>query len=194
MSPRRCQSVCSIHRRILGGAFRPTFLHCLATSVAETTVRRHGPILARRAAMRLLAIGLLALVGVFVAPSLVAAGSSPSPAQADVISVGQQPVSTIPPGPQPSTPRFSTIPPLPPTSTPILVVPTQAPNPSPAPTRPAPVIPTPVPVRPTAPIAAPSQATPRAGGFPTEVALMVFAGSATALGGGLYLFDRSRKR
>jgi hypothetical protein len=51
-----------------------------------------------------------------------------------------------------------------------------------------------MPPRPTAAVPAPSQLTPRAGGFPTEVALLVFAGSATALGSGLYLLTRSRSR
>jgi hypothetical protein len=56
------------------------------------------------------------------------------------------------------------------------------------------VAPTRIPPRPTAALPAPSSSTPRAGGFPIEVALAVFAGSATALGSGLYLFTRSRPR
>jgi hypothetical protein len=141
--------------------------------------------------VRVLTVGLLVLGGSFCSPSL-AEGSSVAPAwpaAASAVVRQQPPVSTIPPLPQP--PLFSTIPPLPPTATPIRPTATATPVPRPAP---PPVAPTPIPPRPTAALPAPSQSTPRAGGFPTEVVLLVFAGSATALGSGLYFLTRSRPR
>lgn len=133
----------------------------------------------------LLIVGLLILGGAFGGPSPVAAAMAVQSQPAGEPAVlRQQPVSTIPPLPiQP----VSTIPPIPPTATPIR--PTATPVPRPAPPV-VPALPTPIPTRPTAA----SQVTPRAGGFPIEAALLAFAGSATALGGGLYLFTRRRSR
>ena len=153
--------------------------------------------------MRVLTVGLLVLSGLLFDPSLAMAESSKVRTQSTALTVvaQQQPVSTIPPLPQ-GPPRFSTIPPLPNTPTPVrpvstpTTVPTQVPVSSPLPTRAAPAAPAApqVPARPAAPAAVPSQSAPRAGGFPLEVAILVFTGSATALGGGLYLFRRSRSR
>jgi hypothetical protein len=162
--------------------------------------------------VRVLIVGLLVLSGLLFDPSFAMAASSIVRTQSTALAVvaQQQPVSTIPPLPQ-GPPRFSTIPPLPNTPTPVRLVstpttvPTQVPVSSPLPTRAAPAGPgaPQVPARPAAQSvpaqsvpaqSVPSQSAPRAGGFPLEVALLVFTGSATALGGGLYLFRRSRSR
>ena len=158
--------------------------------------------------MRVLIVGLLVLSGLLFDPSFAMADSATVRTQSTTQTVvaQQPPVSTIPPLPQ-GPPRFSTIPPLPNTPTPVRLVstptsvPTQVPVSSPLPTRAAPVAPgaPQVPARPAAPIVVPAQSVPvqsapRAGGFPLEVALLVFTGSATALAGGLYLFRRSRSR
>ena len=141
--------------------------------------------------VRFLTVGLLILGGLFCGPSL-AEGASAAPAwPPDVLSVvQQQPVSTIPPLQQQPV---STIPPLPPTATPIRPAPTATPVPRPAPPA-APSGPTPIPPRPPATLLVPSQPPPRAGGFPTEVAVLTLAGSVAALGGGLWMFARSWTR
>ena len=143
--------------------------------------------------MRVLLISLLVVGGSLwgLSPAAGALAVPVWPTTSSEMIQQQQPVSTIPPLPQP--PLFSTIPPLPPTATPIRPTPTTVSVPRPAPPA-APVAPTPIPARPPAAVPAPSQSTPRAGGFPTGVVLLVFAGSATALGSGLYLFTRSRSR
>ena len=146
--------------------------------------------------MRILTYALLVLGGWLCDPALAAGGSAaaavPQPVVVLEAARQQPPVSTIPPLPAP--PRFSTIPPLPATPTPIGPTPTSVQVPAPPPTRVVPAIPTPIPVRPAAPPPAPAQAAPRAGGFPIGVALLVFAVSATALGGGLFMLARSRPR
>jgi hypothetical protein len=147
--------------------------------------------------VRMLTVCLLALGGWLWSPSLAADGSFVAPVEAATYSVAvqQQPLSTIPPLPQSPAQRFSTIPPLPPTSTPVRPLPTQVQAPSPLPTRAVPAAPTPIPLRPTSTLPpAPSQLAPRAGGFPTGAALLVFAVSTTALGGGLYMLARLRAR
>ena len=165
------------------------------------------PGLTRRLDVRVLIVGLLVLSGLLFDPSFAMADSATVRTQSTTQTVvaQQPPVSTIPPLPQ-GPPRFSTIPPLPNTPTPVRLVstpttvPTQVPVSSPLPTRAAPAGPgaPQVPARPAAQSvpaqSVPSQSAPRAGGFPLEVALLVFTGSATALGGGLYLFRRSRSR
>lgn len=153
--------------------------------------------------MRVLILGSLVLGGLLFDPSLAMAVSSSVHTQSMALTeaVRQQPVSTIPPLPQ-GPPRFSTIPPLQATPTPmrpvstLITVPTQVPAVNPSPTRaaPAPQVVPQAPVRQTAPAPAPSRSAPSAGGVPLEMALVVFTGSTAALGGGLYLFRRSRKR
>jgi hypothetical protein len=137
--------------------------------------------------MKVVIVGLLVLIGVLSRPSLRVEGSPAALANPDArLPVAQQPVippvSTIPP--------LATIPPLSPTPTAIRPTP---PAPSLAPTRAAPAVPTPIPPRPTATVPVSSQSAPRAGGFPTEVALLLLVGSVTALGGGLYMLARSRR-
>jgi hypothetical protein len=104
------------------------------------------------------------------------------------------PVSTIPPRPGGGQQIFSTIPPLPPTATPVLPTTTRVTVPTPLPTRVVPAAPTLVPARPAPVLPAGSSAAPRAGGFPSAIAWLIFTGSATVLGGGLYLLARLRSR
>jgi hypothetical protein len=136
--------------------------------------------------MRVLPAGLLVLAGLLSTMLLLADGASIAAAQSDPgLTVAQQPpVSTIPPIPATATPARPVV-----VSTP--------PLPSPTPTRAVPAVPAAPPVsppRPTAAPPAPSQQPPRAGGFPTELAVLVLAGSVTAFGGGLWMFARSRMR
>jgi hypothetical protein len=142
--------------------------------------------------MRLSAVGLLAFAAVLYASPSAAEGSPAARAQLDtVMTVAQQPsapaVSTIPP-------LVSTIPPLPPTQTIFRPTPTQVQAPNPPPTRFIPPIPTLAPLRPTIALPASTQLAPNAGGFPTELAMLLLVGSVTALGGGLWMFARSRTR
>jgi hypothetical protein len=144
--------------------------------------------------MRVVTVGLLVLGGMCVGSLLTAAGSlaapaPPAPGPAIAQQPPAQPVSTIPP-----IVPVSTIPPIPPTPTTARAVPQTSPPPSPAATSATPVIPTLSPTRPPATTPASAQSAPRAGGFPTEVAVLVLAGSVTALGGGLSLFARSKRR
>jgi len=137
----------------------------------------------------MLTVGLLILGGLLYGVPSVGAASA---GLAGVVTTvhQQQPVSTIPPI-QP--PRFSTIPPLPPTPAPVVATPTsvQVPIPVVQPTRVIPPLPTPLPPLPTVAPSS-SQTAPRAGGFPLEVALLVFGVSVAVLGSGLFLVARSR--
>jgi hypothetical protein len=147
--------------------------------------------------MRFAASCLLVISGFFGGSVLAAEDSSAASVQRgpDLV-VAQQPVSTVPSLPGVTAPRFSTIPPLPPTATPVLpATPTRPPvSTPPQPTRIVPAAPAVSPLQPVPTIPASSSTAPRAGGFPTEVALLVLSGSVTALGGGLYLLARSRTR
>ena len=160
----------------------------------QAQMRYHELECPRRMVLRVLAMSLLALSGLFGSLTVAAADASTAylPAAA---TVRQQPA--LPPAPT-LEPRFSTIPPLPPTATPVRLVstpvtnPTRVPVATAAPTR---AVPAPAPtLRPTIVVPAPAQAAPRAGGFPLEVAMVLFAGSVSALGGGAYLFRRGRQR
>ncbi len=141
---------------------------------------------------------LLVMTGLFGGSALAAEDSSAEAAQRGTEQViAQQPVSTVPSLPGVTAPRFSTIPPLPPTATPVLpATPARPPVSTPLPaTRIVPAAPPLGPAGPAPTIPASSSSTaPRAGGFPTEAALLLLTGSVTALGGGLYLFSRSRTR
>lgn len=147
--------------------------------------------------VRILTVCLLVLSGWLWSLSLAAEGSFAAPVEAatSAVAIQQQPRSTIPPLPGSPAERVSTIPPLPPTATPIRPVPTQIQAPGSLPTRAVPPTSTPLPPRPTLTLPpAPAQVAPRAGGFPIGVALLVFAVSTTALGGGLYMLARLRAR
>ncbi len=101
------------------------------------------------------------------------------------------------PTPPVSAPRFSTIPPLPPAPTPTTAAlpptPTRIPIATLPPVRVVPPVP-PITAPAPLPTVAPASVAPRAGGIPMEVAWLVLTGSVTALGGGIYLFRRSRTR
>jgi hypothetical protein len=149
--------------------------------------------------MRLVTVCLLVLGGLLGGPSLTAEGSPTSPAHSvNVSAVAQQqprpPISTFPPLPQTGAPRFSTIPPLPPTPTSALPLPTRVPVASPTPVRVVPAAPPISPPRPAVLTPVPASAAPRAGGFPTEVAVLLFTGSVATFGGSLYLFRRLKAR
>jgi hypothetical protein len=128
----------------------------------------------------------------FLAPVSWAARVGSGPLPLDVRQVPAQPVSTIPP-----VRPVSTIPPPSPAPSP---TPTAAPSPvaTGAPgvsaTRVVPTTPVLSAPRPGVTTPIPTQPPPRAGGFPTVLALIAFAGSAIALATGLSLFMRSRRR
>lgn len=143
--------------------------------------------------VRFLTFGLLVLGGLLCDPSPVlgrlAVAAAPTAVAGLEVVRQQQPVSTIPPLFQPP---FSTIPPL--ATTPPAPTPTSIPIPTPLATRVVPPIPTPITVRPAVPPPAPAQAAPNAGGFPTDLALLVFGLSATTLGAGVFMMRRARLR
>lgn len=150
--------------------------------------------------IRFATVCLLVLGGLLGGPMLTVDISSAAPAPSHGVAAvaQQQPNPTSLPVTQPGAPRFSTIPPLPPTPTSVLTLPTRVPvpTPTPVPAAPAPVVPAVPAIRPAAPppIPAATSAAPRAGGFPTEVALLLLTGSVTALGGSLYMLRRKRTR